>query len=942
VTHLLTPKIYTGTLNVQTLIVSLMAPFTRSHRAHGFESDIFIGTVNAKFNNGRPVNGGAGFRAGITTNTQGHVKVIKIKRPHVFESEFCIRIHRPRAALNLKALLHAFEFQTEICVIAFDIYNYKLYDRGMFLVTEISNATFTMMKTGRHVPASALPGFDSSNQAARHPRPKQTAHYEYTRASSTRSPLDHEAHVVPVNKAPAKSVDATPGTSTRNQRYRNRQHRIRRLEAEIIKKKRETAHTNASFPPKAAPTFIPVQQTTAAASATHKFVPPDSNTLFYSRWPRTSASHAATIPVLSSTLPVTTLPVTTLPVTTLPVTTLPVTTLPPSATPSGNDATASVSAEVFPMEISQDLNKATINDSTRSGMAQVHAREHSGVVELDSVCATALPPFPPGSTENPLSVASPPLRLNAGPVDLFSPVPQWITKKKSSTVVTKQTAARSNALGPAATKPRKKPAATKASHYSPRCIVGTKVYPQKTHLSGTMKTATVVASATMSRLQETQKRVCVGLTNHFVSRPGASTQIPKTSTLSDCDQNPATPLAFGHGAANVNEPFTTFAFQTTHAPSPAGNASVCRRVTPPVCTTAVENPLNRVTAPAEVTTPVFELRMPPETAPSIFKNVLSTKSTLFNSGLGCNDTDFPLAAASPCVDSDSSSAVSSRSRATVKHTTTSIPVDSTFDDETYPSFPLSAFFSVGRVPTTRLVNPPTLATSTQPSSMKTTSERVPFRPDANTSSNVGAPMLVDPPTTKPSTAASRNHSFMFGTPTVYNGIRFRSILESKFARLMDALHVRYVYEPIKYNLAEGGTYCIDFFLPDQQLYIELKPKRPHIEEEYKCEEMSTRGFRVVLMYGEVKKPPFRSYATTVTKTGKPIRDYTHNDALRGITWINGVKLPGDAVFVMGKHATFTTPLDITDADKVHVNHLSGALDGRWNHPFIIDAFKTLV
>ena len=175
-----------------------------------------------------------------------------------------------------------------------------------------------------------------------------------------------------------------------------------------------------------------------------------------------------------------------------------------------------------------------------------------------------------------------------------------------------------------------------------------------------------------------------------------------------------------------------------------------------------------------------------------------------------------------------------------------------------------------------------------------------------------------------------------GIPTTYKGITFRSILESRFARLMDELNVRYVYEPVQYNLTAGGTYCIDFFLPVQQLFVELKPKRPHIEEELKCEQMSEKGFRVTLMYGSgVEKLPFLSLA------GKPFRDYKHHDALRGITWINGTKIPGDTVFVMGAHPTFKSPLDVSDVTAVHLNNLHSVMDNRWEHPFIVDAFSKL-
>lgn len=214
-----------------------------------------------------------------------------------------------------------------------------------------------------------------------------------------------------------------------------------------------------------------------------------------------------------------------------------------------------------------------------------------------------------------------------------------------------------------------------------------------------------------------------------------------------------------------------------------------------------------------------------------------------------------------------------------------------------------------------------------------------------------------PPPTAPRGSVSTATTFMpQAIPTIYKNVQYRSRLEARFAHLLEELHVRFVYEPMAYRLASGSTYTIDFFFPDQQLYVELKPRRPHIEEEYKCEQMSVHGFRVTLLYGSaMHKPPFRSELFN----GRSHRDYAHHDALRGITWINGKKLAGDTVFVVGRHATFRTPLDLAppitpdnDADAgagdsanataVHLNQLASVLDERWHHPSIMAAFGAIM
>lgn len=65
-------------------------------------------------------------------------------------------------------------------------------------------------------------------------------------------------------------------------------------------------------------------------------------------------------------------------------------------------------------------------------------------------------------------------------------------------------------------------------------------------------------------------------------------------------------------------------------------------------------------------------------------------------------------------------------------------------------------------------------------------------------------------------------------PTVFQGIPMRSRLEAKAAMFMTLLGVKYDYEPDGYSLFGGGEspavgYCPDFFLPDLDCYLEIKP-----------------------------------------------------------------------------------------------------------------------
>jgi hypothetical protein len=60
--------------------------------------------------------------------------------------------------------------------------------------------------------------------------------------------------------------------------------------------------------------------------------------------------------------------------------------------------------------------------------------------------------------------------------------------------------------------------------------------------------------------------------------------------------------------------------------------------------------------------------------------------------------------------------------------------------------------------------------------------------------------------------------------TLYNGTRFASKLEAQWAVYMDALGVRWEYEPQGYDFEDGDRYVPDFWLPDHETFLEIKPE----------------------------------------------------------------------------------------------------------------------
>jgi hypothetical protein len=87
--------------------------------------------------------------------------------------------------------------------------------------------------------------------------------------------------------------------------------------------------------------------------------------------------------------------------------------------------------------------------------------------------------------------------------------------------------------------------------------------------------------------------------------------------------------------------------------------------------------------------------------------------------------------------------------------------------------------------------------------------------------------------------------------TFYHGYRFRSRLEARWAVFFDRLGMSYRYEPEGY-LLEGRGYLPDFYLLQQDCFVEIKPIRPDTEEIEKTRllALNTRK-EVYTLYGDV-------------------------------------------------------------------------------------------
>jgi len=91
---------------------------------------------------------------------------------------------------------------------------------------------------------------------------------------------------------------------------------------------------------------------------------------------------------------------------------------------------------------------------------------------------------------------------------------------------------------------------------------------------------------------------------------------------------------------------------------------------------------------------------------------------------------------------------------------------------------------------------------------------------------------------------------MNAIPTIYRGVKFRSRLEARWAVFFDTMEIDWRYEHEGH--AGGRWYLCDFYLPQFDLWLEIKPSHPSEDEIAKCIALAAAvSGKVRLLYGVI-------------------------------------------------------------------------------------------
>lgn len=101
--------------------------------------------------------------------------------------------------------------------------------------------------------------------------------------------------------------------------------------------------------------------------------------------------------------------------------------------------------------------------------------------------------------------------------------------------------------------------------------------------------------------------------------------------------------------------------------------------------------------------------------------------------------------------------------------------------------------------------------------------------------------------------------------TKYNGYRFRSRLEARWAVFFNAMGIKWEYEKEGYNLGKAGYYLPDFWFPELKCWFEVKPVYEKYNE--KARELANQSYPVIMCMGNIGEEVMELYCNDTNDNG---------------------------------------------------------------------------
>ena len=145
--------------------------------------------------------------------------------------------------------------------------------------------------------------------------------------------------------------------------------------------------------------------------------------------------------------------------------------------------------------------------------------------------------------------------------------------------------------------------------------------------------------------------------------------------------------------------------------------------------------------------------------------------------------------------------------------------------------------------------------------------------------------------------------------TKYKGFRFRSRTEARWAVFFDSLNVKWQYETEGYRFKSGDMYLPDFWLPELQVWFEVKGDESGSgDERTKAEQLHNEStFPVVIAWGTPGEHSLSVFCTDSTDSSSGVlwwdkSQWTEIDGALRITTIDN-----------GKHHYFRSNYEPTES-----------------------------